>query len=305
MTRQLIALALAALAAAACVGGPSPGTPTPSGSASASGRTPQILPILVSSEITKGQNRFLFSLTDRENKLIAAPDVPVHLRFYDVDVARDAVAFEADAEFLWSIEGRQGLYRASVNFPDSGRWGTDFIATLSDGRVETVRAEYDVVETSSTPALGAEAPSVVTPTLADVGGDVAQVSTDPEPRSRFYETSISSALEAGEPFVVAFATPLFCETQVCGPTLEKLKTVADEYPEVTFINVEPYVMTFSDGRLQPEVTANGHPEPAEWTTAWGLPSEPYTFVVAADGTVAAKFEGMFAIDELRAAIEAL
>ena len=305
MTRYIITVVLAALAVAACSVGRTSDTPVPSTTAPASGPTAQILPILVSSEITKGPNRFLFSLTDRQNKLIASPDVPVRLRFYDVDVSRDTVAFEADAEFLWSIEGRQGLYRASVEFPDAGRWGTDFIATLPDGRVETVRADYDVAETSSTPALGAEVPVVDTPTLADVGGDAAQISSDTEPEPRFYETSINTALEAGEPFVVAFATPAFCETQTCGPTLEKLKAVADGYPELTFINVEPYIMTFSNGQLQAEVSDNGHPQPAEWTTAWGLLSEPYTFVVADDGTLAAKFEGVFAEDELRSAIEAL
>lgn len=33
--------------------------------------------------------------------LIAAPDVPVHLEFFD----EDAVIFEPEARFLWAIEG--------------------------------------------------------------------------------------------------------------------------------------------------------------------------------------------------------
>lgn len=35
------------------------------------------------------------------HNLIAAPDVPVHLEFFD----EDAVVFEAEARFLWAIEG--------------------------------------------------------------------------------------------------------------------------------------------------------------------------------------------------------
>lgn len=305
MLRVPISLVVAAIVVLACSAGRATPSPTSAVSPSATGSGPEILPILVSSEITKGQNRFLFSLTDRQNKLIAAPDVAVHLRFYDVDVARDTVAFETDSRFLWAIEGEKGLYAASVNFPDAGRWGTDFVATLPGGSVKTVRADYDVAESSSTPAIGAPVPAVDTPTLADVGGDPSQVSSDTSPEPRFYETSIRDALASGEPFVVVFSTPAFCETQLCGPTLQTVKSVAAGYLDVTFINVEPYKMIYADGRLQPVLDANNQLQPADWTTAFGLLSEPYIFVVAADGTVAAKFEGVIGEDELRTALEAL
>jgi hypothetical protein len=229
----------------------------------------------------------------------------VHLTFYDVDVAEDTAVFEADSRFLWAVEGESGLYVASVDFPDAGRWGVQFEATFPDGRVESVRADFDVAETGSTPPLGAPVPPVDTPTVADVGGDLAKVSTDATPRPEFYSTSISDALAAGEPFVVSFATPAFCATKLCGPALEAVKEVAAANPGITFINVEPYKMVFTEGRLQPELDEAGQLQPAEWTTAWGLRSEPYTFVIAADGTVAAKLEGVLGADELQAAIDAL
>lgn len=299
-------LAAGAVLVAACGGSSSGGSPpaaSPSPSAAASG--PEILPLLINSEILRGPNRFLFSLTDRANKLVAAPDVKVHLLFYDVDTAANTVAFEADARFLWAIEGVQGLYVANIDFPDAGRWGTRFEATFPDGQVKSVRADFDVAESGSTPPLGATAPAVDTPTAADVGGDLARLTTDQAPDPRFYETSIADAVAAGEPFVVVFATPAFCETRMCGPTLETVKSVARDFPAVTFINVEPYRMEVRDGRLQPELDANGQLQAAEWTSAWGLRSEPYVFVVAADGTIAAKFEGVLGEDELRGALDAL
>ena len=295
-------LAVLALVALAGCGAPADrSVPPPSASASSAG--PEILPLLVNSEITKGPNRFLFSLTDRENKLVAAPDVAVRLLFYDVDTAENTVVFESDARFMWAIEGVQGLYVADVEFPDAGRWGTRFEATFPDGAVKAVRADYDVRESGTSPAIGAAVPSVDTPTADDVGGDLAKLSSDSDPTPRFYETSIAEALAAGEPFVVTFATPAFCETRLCGPTLDLVKEVANANPDITFINVEPYRMTFADGRLQPELDANGQLQAAAWTEAWGLPSEPYTFVIAADGTVAAKFEGVLGTDELSAALE--
>ncbi len=46
-------------------------------------------------------------------------------------------------------------------------------------------------------------------------------------------------------------------------------------------------------------------QPASWTEAWGLQIEPYTVVVRGDGTVVAKYEGVLAPEELRAALDAL
>lgn len=299
-----LALVLTACGSAATTDLPSaaPASVAPASSApSAAG--PAILPIIISSEITQGPNRWLFSLTDRANNLIAAPDVPVHLEFFDVAAAESTVAFEADARFLWAIEGERGLYAADIEYPNAGRWGTRFIATLPDGTTQTVRADYDVIESGKTPAIGAAVPSVDTPTLADVGNEVAKVSTDLAPEVRFYETSVADALAAKEPFVLVFATPAFCETAVCGPTLEVVKKVAADYPTVTFINVEPYKMVFADGRLQPELSAEGQLQTAPWTAAFALPSEPWVFVVDGDGNVAAKFETILAADELKAAID--
>ena len=304
--RPFLTLVATAILVAACSTSSSSGAPpTPGPSPGSSSGGPEILPLLINSEITKGPNRFLFSLTDRANKLVAAPDVKVHLLFYDVDTAENDVVFEADATFLWAIEGEQGLYVATIEFPDAGRWGTRFDATFPDGGVKTVRADYDVRESGTTPPLGSKAPSVDTPTATDVGGDLSKLSTDKDPDPRFYETSIADALAAREPFVVAFATPAFCETRLCGPALETVKDVAKDYPAITFINVEPYKMKFENGSLQPELDANGQLQPADWTNAWGLQSEPYTVVVRADGTVAAKFEGVIGADELRGALDAL
>ncbi len=308
-----VALIVVGLALAACGGG-AVGTPSAPASAvpasespgdTSADKSPQILPLLISSEITKGQTRFVFTLTDRANQLVAAPDVPVHLELYDVAAAPDTVAFEADARFLWAIEGQDGLYVADFSFPAAGRWGVRFTARFPNGTDEQVRADFDVAETGSTPAIGAPVVPLDTPTITGANADLATVTTDSKPDARFYETSVAEALAAGNPFVLVFATPAFCQTAVCGPTLDTVKAVARDYPDLTFINVEPYKMVMTDGRLQPELDATGQLQAASWTDAWGLRSEPWVFVVGADGTMASKFEGTLGADELRAALDAL
>lgn len=302
MTRPPLSALVLVVLVAACSGG----RPTPAATAIAPNASggPEILPILISSELPKGPTRFLFSLTDRDNNLIAAPNVKVHLLFYDAEAAPDTVAFESDARFLWAIEGVRGLYATDVVYPKAGRWATRFNATLADGSTKTVRLEYDVREAGATVAIGAAAPAIETPTIESVGGEIGAVSTDQKPARRFYETSVDDAIAAGKPFVVVFATPAFCETAICGPTLETVKTVALDYPNLTFINLEPYRMKFANGSLQPELDASGQLQSAPWTDAFGLQTEPWVFVIGADGTVAAKFEAVVGADELRDAIDA-
>jgi hypothetical protein len=264
--------------------------------------SPSIIPILASSELAAGPNRFLFGLTDAQGMPIAAPDVEVHLRFYDDAADPEQVAFESDSRFLWAIEGVRGIYAADVVFPRAGRWGTRFDATFPDGRQETVRADYDVWETTSTPAIGAAAPAVDTPTAADVDGDLARISTDPEPEPRFYERSIAEAVDAEAPAIIAFVTPAFCQSATCGPTLDKVKEVAARHPDLTVVHVEPYVMHVKDGYLQPELSAEGWLQSAPWTEAWGLRTEPFVVVIDDAGVVRAKFEGALTVEEVEAVL---
>ena len=308
--RNLAVLGALLLVAVACTPGATDpptdaATDTPAAESPGAAAVPAIIPVLASSEISQGPNRFLFSLTSPGGELLAAPDVDVRLAFYDVDDDPDAVVFETDARFLWAIEDVRGLYAADAEFPHAGRWATRFYASFPDGREETVRADYDVWEESSTPAIGAPAPVIDTPTAADVGGDLSRISSDPEPEPRFFELSILDAVEADAPAVIAFVTPAFCQSATCGPTIEKVKAVAAEHPEVNVVQVEPYVMHVQDGYLQPLLSEAGALQPAPWTTAWGLRTEPYVVVLDADGLVRAKFEGAITEAELAEALAAL
>jgi CBS domain-containing protein len=120
------------------------------------------------------------------------------------------------------------------------------------------------------------------------------------------ETSVSEALAAGEPFVLVFATPKFCVSAQCGPTLDRLKPIAAAHPELTFINVEPYQLEAVEGQLQPILT--GEPPqltPATATNEWRLAAEPWVFVVDGDGIVTASFMLIFSDEELETAIAAV
>ena len=117
---------------------------------------------------------------------------------------------------------------------------------------------FEVLPSRRRSKVGDAAPASDTPTLADVDGDVSKISTDAKPDPAFYETSVADALAAHKPFVLVFATPKFCTSAQCGPTLDEIKPVAAAHPDVTFINVEPYQLEDVDGQLQPVLDAQGN-----------------------------------------------
>ena len=304
--QALLALSLVALLAACSPTDPSAsgGGSTPAPTASSAG-SPSVLPQIISRQQVVGPQRFVFSFLDAaRNVPAAAPDRTASVRFHP-DGA-DGPVIEAEGEFLWSIQDLVGVYVAQVDFPTPGPWIAEFTTEAPGAPAETIPFGFDVLEDGTSVAVGEAAPPSDTPTADDVGGDLAKLSTDEDPDPRFYETSVADALAAGEPFVLAFATPAFCQSQTCGPMLDRVKAVAPDYPDVAFINVEPYQLEVTeDGRLQPLLDENGGLQVVDAVNDWGLLVEPWVFVVDADGTVRASFEGALGEDELREALDAL
>ena len=121
---------------------------------------------------------------------------------------------------------------------------------------------------------------------------LAEISSDPDPDPSFYDLSLADAVADGRPTVVVFATPAFCQTAVCGPTLDIVKGMTGAHPGVDFVHVEVY--TNLDDAENLEIV------PA--VIEWGLPTEPWVFVVDADGIVIARFEGVISVEEISAVL---
>ncbi len=295
------AFLLVALLVAAC--GPATATPTPPASAPASQASGGVLPQIISSELVKGPNRVVFSFLDATGtKPVGSPDRTATVQFKGP--GGESVTSPA-AQFIWAIEGVSGVYVTHADFPVAGAWTATFTTSAAGSPAESVPFSFDVKVDASVVEPGEKAPSVDTPTLADVSGDVSKISSDETPVPAFYEVSVADALAAHKPFVLVFATPKFCVTKTCGPTLEKVKTVAAAHPDVTFINVEPYQLEVVDGQLQPVLSASNGLQTVPATDAYGLLTEPFVFVVGGDGIVKASFELVFAPNEIDEALASL
>ena len=296
--------AAASGSAEACVTTPEPASDVVAGWQGS--QAPSVFPQIIDpgGTLSCGQNRMMFSFLDASNVPVAAPDRTVSVALYDLGADADTPVTTADATFIWAIEDERGVYVAPVELPTAGLWGAEFTTAVGDAEPETIRVTFPVRLEADVVGIGDEAPSVDTPTLDDVDGDVSLISTDPEPVEAFYEASIADALTAKEPFVLVFATPKFCATAQCGPTLDRIKPIAADNPDVTVINVEPYLLEAVEGQLQPVLT-DGQLTAAPATEAWRLPSEPWIFVVDRGGIVQGSFALIVGDDELEAAVAAV
>jgi hypothetical protein len=315
--------ALVALAAllVACTGSATSPTPSPAPSASGPAACPQApavegtpdgwntsqqkptrFPNVISAPSYCGNNRFLFSFLSPDNRPIGSPDLKAKVAFYDLGRDSSKPVSTADGTFIWAIEGTRGVYTAQVTFPESGVWGAEFTTSQQGAPTEVTRFVFEVQAKDPTVRVGDPPPSGKTPTAADVSGDLAKISTDTHPDPRFYELSVDQALAQHKPFVLVFATPAFCTSAQCGPTLNSLKTFAKGEPGVAFIHVEPYKLQFTGGRLQPVLDASGQLQATDQTDTWGLTSEPWIFVVGKTGIVTGSFALIASKEELQQAI---
>ncbi len=282
-------------------------TPEPASMEGWSGpaKTPTVFPLLISDRITCGPSRILFSLLDAQNRPVAAPDRTLSVAFYDLGKDPKTPVTTVDGTFAWAIEGSRGIYVLDAVLPEAGTWGAEITTAAAGAAPETIRATLTVLDDSSVVKVGDPAPSTDTPTLADVGGDATRISTDTKPDPAFYSTSVADALAAHKPFILVFATPKFCTSAQCGPTLDKIKPIAAANPGVTFINVEPYKLQEVDGQLQPTLDANGQLQATDTTNAWGLWTEPWIFAVDGTGVVQRSFELIATDAEMQDAVTAI
>lgn len=289
--RLLLTGALSTAALAACRGGGG-GDPEPSGQSS----TPPARPsddvaaeALEAAGLTQAEVELSPQMTWPE-LIIGAPH-PLQLV-----VSTDDGALVTDPVDLWLVgdDGQVKFGPATTTwYPDdripSGGLHSVVVEVDSAGILDVVIATGDHAQAgtgavqamaaadSVAPAPGEVVPALATPTVADPK-DLNELCTR-EPDCNLHDVTLEQALGTGNPVVLCIATPKFCSTAMCGPVLEDVISVADGggFPDTTFVHVEP----FSDAG---ETTTSVVDELA-------LPTEPWTFVLQSDGTIAERFPG--------------
>ena len=284
---------------------PTPVSPEPTAVSPGSQPVPPPLPpglpdpitvAVASTDLAVGDNRVVFGLIRQGKGPIKDTEVSVEtflLKASGPDGPRQIVPTDFQ---VWP-GGSGGVYIVNLTFDETGEWGLGFRLKRPDGLESQAGTRVQVKSESATPALGSAAPRSRNKTSRDVG-DLSELTTDAKPDPDLYAKTIAEALDEGIPLVVSFATPAYCKTATCGPQLDTLKQLKTTHSErINFIHVEVY-------DNPPEIRESGISvaKLAPTLAEWGLPTEPWTFVIDAEGLVRAKYEGFVSSAELEEAI---
>ena len=272
-----------------------PPTAAPAGSLKAMWRAPgeDVAIVPGSEDFAPGRVRLSFLVVDGRGRVVSRPTARVWLAkgleqrpFAETTARLERIGVhgghEADA-----VE----IFVTHLDLPEPGKYW--LLAEPVGGRKIQALGNVVVDEQSAAPDVGEKAPASRTPTLASTGGDLDELTTQDPPDRELLRHSVAESIAARVPFVVSFATPRYCRTRTCGPVVDVVDAVRREYDGrgVRFIHVEIYE------KNNPALGYN------RWVREWGLPSEPYTFLVGADGRIKERFEGTVSARELGAAVE--
>jgi hypothetical protein len=276
-----------------------------------------VVPMFAFSEAVVGPNRIALGLL-RNGSPVNDPGAQVKLRFFDLSDTAATPQNETQAVY-YGAGLPAAVYVAYPTFARAGEWGVEITTTLSGQSEPSVtRLRLDVREQSAAPNVGERAISVKTLTPADVP-DPSYLSSGKVDDLSLYQVRLDEALVSGKPTALLFATPGFCRTAVCGPSLQVMQALQKQYGErVNFIHVEVYRHPFGQSFQQQEALfkqlaeEQRAPTPEERVqglsdamAAWNLPSEPWLFLIDAKQTIVARYEGGITQEELGPAIEKL
>jgi hypothetical protein len=251
--------------------------------------------------VHKGRNRFGFALYDTAKKQITGAQVALYTARADgSDLRGPYVARSESLDVKPQFRSQttasdpnaaKSVYVADVPFKRNGKQGVVAMAKL-DGRL-LVTNGYPVNVTargSGPPDVGDKGVKVHTQTLTDVSGDAAQLDTRRPFAKDLLQDDLAKVL-GKQPVVITFATPLLCQSRVCGPVVDIVEQVKATAPkDVAFIHQEIYRDNTVNKGVRPQVLA------------WRLRSEPWTFVLDRRGRVSTRFEGAFSVGELQRAV---
>ena len=293
--------------------------------------TPSTLVVSPAAEVfNKGENRYPFGVFQRDRTQV--PDAEVALYFAKVPDKKEAQAggefgeaagtasakkaeekaldqpavgpFPAAIETLATQPAFRAqttandpdagtvVYKTNVNFPSDGEWR---IAALikQDGKLTaTLLPSAEVGRFTKVPKVGQKAPLIHTPTPADVGGDLAKITTriPPDTQNRVDYADVIGK----EPIVLIFATPQFCISRVCGPVVDVAEQLKQLYGDkVAFIHMEIYQDNDPNKPVRPQVSA------------FHLPSEPWLFAIGRNGKIEDEIDGAFGVEELTRVVKGL
>ena len=256
---------------------------------------------LTESDFHPGVNRLGFGLFDPSQKQVINVPVAIYVQaqggsgpVFGPYVAREE-SLGVSKQFLSETvakdpDAAKFVYVTTVKFPKAGKYNV-LAAVDVDGKLEPTGVGLKVSSSDPIPSVGEKTPAISTPTVASVGGNVASIDTR-TPHDDMHDVNFKDVV-GKKPVVILFATPLLCQSRVCGPVTDIAEEVKHTMPEakgVAFIHMEVYNHNDANKGYRPQLRA------------FHLQTEPWAFVLDRSGKISTRFEGAFSAAELEKAI---
>ena len=248
-----------------------------------------------------GDNRLAFGVIDSQGKFVygktavyiaPTPDAPAQGPFpAPADVLVTDPAFRS-RQAASESDLFAAVYGADVKFSKPGNW-TLLTATQSGGGMLAAPSQLKVVKPSKDdiPQVGEAAPRVETDTIASAKGDEESIDTRIPTAPELHQESFADVV-GKKPVALLFATPQLCQSRVCGPVTDIALQMKAKYGDkMTFIHQEVYKDNDPNKGLRTPLQQ------------FNLKSEPWLFVVGADGKVTERLEGSFGLKTFENAVK--
>lgn len=326
--RHLAALVVLALLLVACGntngGEPDGDDPQEPTEGEETGEDDDVLGIAIASyDLAVGEQRLMAGLFSQSQQLLVFGEVVFQLGYLGEEQGGEATLREPVTATFLPVPGMEppgssdtpvltgradadgsGVYQSTVNLDQPGYWGLRVVAELDDGRVLEGNTVFSVFPEQGAPQVGQDAPRSVNWTVDDVeAGTIEPMSLDSRARDgeipdpQMHASTVAETIEAGRPSVVILSTPVFCVSRFCGPLVEVMSDLSQEYGDrAEFIHIEIWE-DFESSTVNEAAL--------DWIQTNEGEREPWAYVVDGDGTIIARWDNVIDREELVGVLDSL
>jgi len=197
----------------------------------------------------------------------------------------------------------RGIYLSeNVIFDQAGFWTVTVTADVDGQGSLTSVSTFPVAEEPALPAPGQPALRTDNLTIGSKGVPKAAIDSQyaidgkiPDPG--LHEATIAQALKRHEPAVVIFSTPVYCVSRFCGPETDVVDDLSKRYGDrAVFIHIEIW------RDFQQQVI---NQSAADWLYRDGDLTEPWLYLIGADGTIVDRWVALWPRGQVAAELEQL